>query len=203
MKAVLTDEEARIYAEPFADSISTTTIHKGDEFELGKVIRKRKEVWVAITLDSGHSGYIPGNTKIFAIKRVQVLKDNLNIHEAPDEESRILKTLEKKEEFVVAGVEKMEGLDWVRVRHDSGIRGFIKGDAKIRVVQEITRESARKQIITGAVFAGIGVVIFAVSMFQPQGSGDSTFIMLGLLAIGGFQVVQGIWQFRKLKEKEN
>ena len=73
MRASLGDDSARVWQEPNAESISMTSIQKGDEFEIGKVIRKKKEVWVTVTLDNGVTGYISGDTHIFAIQKVEAV----------------------------------------------------------------------------------------------------------------------------------
>ena len=89
MKAILSEDSTRVMQEPTAESISMTSLQKGDEFEVGKVIRKRKEVWVEAILPSGVTGYISGGTKIFAIKRVEATGNPLDMYESPDESSRI------------------------------------------------------------------------------------------------------------------
>ena len=106
MKAILSEDSARVMQEPTAESISMTSLQKGDEFEVGKVIRKRKEVWVEAILPSGVTGYISGGTKIFAIKRVEATGNPLDMYESPDESSRILKTIPKRTQFVVRGLKR-------------------------------------------------------------------------------------------------
>ena len=70
MRATLGDESTLVYQEPVAEAISITTLRKGDEFEIGKVIRKKGETWVTVTLENGFTGYITGDTRIFSIQQV-------------------------------------------------------------------------------------------------------------------------------------
>ena len=54
MKAILTDEQALVYNSFEDQTISIATIHKGEVMDLGKVIRKKKKVWVEIALRRRH-----------------------------------------------------------------------------------------------------------------------------------------------------
>lgn len=203
MRASLGDESARVWQEPNAESISMTSIHKGEEFEIGKVIRKKKEVWVTVTLDNGVTGYISGDTHIFAIQKVEAVGSDLELYKEPDEGSPVLATIPKKTLFTVRGVEDMEGSSWYRAETDEGIQGFIKSGARMRAKPQITRESARRMMITGAFFAVGGAVLYFLFPSNPEaGGGDTSFISLGLILLGLFQVVQGFLQHRQLGKKE-
>lgn len=203
MKAVLTDESTRIFSEPNEQAITLTTLQKGIEVELGKVTKKKKEVWVEVTLLSGQIGYIPGDTKIFAIKKVQLLNNSVDMLDAPIADATVVKTYAKNAIFTAIGIEKEDDKGWVRVRDDSGLEGYIPGAAKIKVYQEPTKSGGKKLMITGGIFASLGIVIFVVSLFQVQSATDSPFLMIALLALGFMQVVQGYLQYRKASKTEN
>lgn len=203
MRASLGDESTPVWQEPAAESISVTTLHKGDEFEIGKVIRKKKEAWVTVTLDSGFTGYISGDTHIFAIQKVEAIGNDLELHEAPSDESPVLKVIPKKTLFTVRGVEKDGEDGWYLVEDQEGVAGYIRTGAKLRARTEVTHQSARKMMITGAVFAVIGVALY---FFFPSGTeangGDMSFITLAIILLGLFQVLQGFLQSRQAKKQD-
>ncbi len=203
MRASLGDDSARVWQEPNAESISMTSIHKGEEFEVGKVIRKKKEVWVTVTLDSGVIGYISGDTHIFAIQKVEAVGNDLELYKEPDDTSPVLATIPKKTLFTVRGVENVNDTNWYRAEDEEGNKGYIKTGARLRAKPQITRESARKMMITGALFAVGGAVLYFVFPSNPEAAGgDTSFISLGLILLGLFQVFQGFMQYRQMGKKE-
>ncbi|KAF0112247.1 MAG: Uncharacterized protein FD147_308 [Chloroflexi bacterium] len=203
MRATLTEDSAKIFSEPNEQTISVATLHKGDEFELGKIHKKKKSVWVEVILSPGLTGYISGDTKIFAIKEVQLLNNSVDMFDAPAEDANIVKTYSKKAIFTAVGIEKEEGKGWVRVRDDAGAEGYIRGDAKIRIYQPATKASGKKLMITGGIFIGMGVVIYIFSMFQAQAARDSSLIMVALVGLGLMQLIQGFLQYRRMSKTEN
>jgi len=203
MRASLGDESARVWQEPNAESISMTSIHKGEEFEVGKVIRKKKEVWVTVTLDSGVIGYISGDTHIFAIQKVEAVGNDLELYKEPDDTSPVLATIPKKTLFTVRGVENVNDVNWYHAEDEEGNKGYIKTGVRLRAKPQITRESARKMMITGALFAVGGAVLYFVFPSNPEaGGGDTSFISLGLILLGLFQVFQGFMQYRQMGKKD-
>ncbi len=203
MRASLGDDNARVWQEPNAESISMTSIRKGDEFEVGKVIRKKKEVWVTVTLDNGVTGYISGDTHIFAIQKVEAVGNDLELYESPDATSPVLSIIPKKTLFTVRGFENANDENWYRAEDEEGNQGYIKSGVRLRAKPQITRESARKMMITGALFAVGGAVLYFVFPANPEASGgDTSFISLGLILLGLFQVFQGFMQYRQLGKKD-
>jgi len=205
MKATLSDEIASVRQEPTEETLSIATMHKGDEFELGKVVKKKKDSWVFITLDNGVTGYIPGNTRIFAIQKVEAVGSEQEVHESPDENSPILKTIPKKTAFTVRGYEKVEDKEWFVVQDAEIERGYLLTGSKLRIVPEVTKKSARRLMITGAIFTVAGAIAYFLSQPKPGSettTGDFSFLALGLILLGLFQVVQGFLQHRKAPEEE-
>ncbi len=203
MRASLGDDSARVWQEPNAESISMTSIHKGEEFEIGKVIRKKKEVWVTVTLDNGVTGYISGDTHIFAIQKVEAVGNDLELYKEPDASSEVLATIPKKTLFTVRGVETVNDESWYRAETDEGAQGYIKSGARLRAKPQVTKESARRMMITGALFAVGGAVLYFLFPSNPEaGGGDTSFISLGLILLGLFQLFQGFIQYRQQGKKE-
>ncbi len=204
MKATLSEDIAIVRPEPSEEVLSIATMHKGDEFELGKVVRKKKDSWVLVTLDNGVTGYIPGTTRIFAIQRVEAIGNEQEVHEAPDENSPILKTIPKKTAFTVRGYEKVEEKEWFVVQDAEIEKGYVLTGSKLRIVPEITKKSARKLMITGGIFTVAGAIAYFLTQPKPgsEATGDISFLALGLILLGLFQVIQGFLQYRKAPEEE-
>ena len=203
MRASLGDESARVWQEPNSESISLTSIHKGEEFEIGKVIRKKKEVWVTITLDNGVTGFISGDTHIFAIQQVEAVGNDLELYQQPDDSSPVLATITKKTLFTVRGVETVNEESWYRAETGEGVQGYIKSGSRLRAKPQVTKESARKMMITGALFAVGGAVLYFLFPSNPEAAGGNTsFISLGLILLGLFQVFQGFAQYRQQSKKD-
>ena len=203
MKAIITDDVVRVFSEPKEESISISTLRKGEEVELGKVSRK-KGVWVEFLRSGQVAGYIPGSTKIFIIKKIEMLSPTADLMDSPSEPNKVVKTYQKKDNFTAIGVEKIDGADWIKVRDDSGASGFMKGTYKIKVINEITKAGAVRLMVTGGVFAAAGVGFFVLSILQQNSSsGDSSYVMLGLVALGLFEFVQGYLQYRQASKPQD
>ena len=138
MRGILVDENVRVYAEPNNQNLSITMLKKGDEFELGKVVQKKREVWVQITLPSEQTGYISGETRIFEVKRVQFLTDQVAMRDAASDDANLVKNYEKNAVVTAIGVENTGAKGWVKIKDDDGNEGFIRGDARIKVYQEVS-----------------------------------------------------------------
>ena len=203
MKGILVEDFVKVYAEASNQTLSITTLKKGDEVELGKVSRKKKEVWVEITLDSGQTGFISGETKIFVIKKVQFFSDNIEAREAPSAESAVIKTYPKKTIVTAVGYESDEGKGWVKIIDESGLTGYVKGEAKIRVYQEASKANGKKQMLSGGVFAVLAVAFYFFTSSQGENASNMSILIVAVFAFGLMQVVQGYLEYNKAKKKED
>ena len=59
------------------------------------------------------------------------------------------------------------------------------------------KEQGRKQMLYGAVWIGIGLLVTALTFLGALGSGRPFFIVWGLMALGGIQTVRGLYHFLK------
>ncbi len=209
MKGILIDDEVRVYSEPGNESISLTSLKKDDEFELGKVSRKNKQVWVEVTLASGQKGYIKGETHIFEIKKVQLINNENEMRESASEESAVLKTHPKNTVLTAVGFEKTdENKGWVKVIDDEGTTGFIKGDARIKMYLEPSKAGGRKTMISGGVFALLGIAFYIYTTIQAQSQaaeqtgGNTSLITIAIVAFGLMQFAQGLMEYLKAAKKE-
>lgn len=199
MKAIMVEEVVRVISEPSDEALSVFSLKKGDVVETGKVIRKKKVSWVAVTLPGGQTGYISGQTRIFVIRLVE-LSAATDVMDAPTENPTVIKTLPKGAVVSAVGVEKNDSGTWYHITDDAGTDGYISSRAKYRMYQEPTVTGGTRLMITGGIFAGLGIV-FLVSSFSQATTSSSLFLVVGLIGLGVVQVVQGFLQRRKAKQK--
>ncbi|MCX6056438.1 MAG: hypothetical protein NTZ74_16305 [Chloroflexi bacterium] len=164
---------------------------------------RTQQVWVHATLPTGIVGYISGSTKVFLIKKVQLLAKSTNMQNTPDEAGICIKTLSKGTVLTAIGVDKENGKGWVRVRDPLGVEGYIRGNARIKAYQEITPATSKKTMITGVIIAGFGIALYVLSLFQVKATSDSLFITIALVLLGLFQITQGYLQHRRTKKNGN
>jgi hypothetical protein len=202
MKAILTDEEVKVYASMEDTTLSIATFHKGDEVDLGKVTRKKNETWVEVALPNDQKGYIAGETKIFTIKRAQLTSKSVDLHEAPDETSPELKTYVKGDIMTVKGVEALEAGNWFKIVEEPDLVGYIAAaEAKLRVVPELTRSGAIRNLVTGGIFAAIGIVLTLMNSDPTQQNGMS-YISIAVIFFGLLQMGQGVFELYKLNKQK-
>jgi uncharacterized protein YgiM (DUF1202 family) len=200
MRAIMTEDSVRVYSEAKEGAISIFSLRKGDEVETGKVTRKKKESWVEVTLDSGQKGFISGQTRIFVVRKIELMTET-QMFDTASESAELVKTLPKGTVVSAVGVEKEGSNTWYLVREENGDQGYVNGRSKYKVYQEATLGGGKKLIITGGVFAVMGLVFLVVSMSQ-QSTSSSLFLIIGLIGLGLVQVVQGVLQYRKAKNKQ-
>ena len=198
MKAILMDDETPVYASIEDNTISIATIHKGEEMELGKVIQKKRKSWVEVSLGAEQKGYITGDTKIFAIRKVTVMNPSIDVKESPSDDAPVVKTLLKGSTMTVCGVEKLEsGSDWFKVRDDAEMTGFVPTSAKLRVVPESSQSNAVRNLVTGLIFAAIGV-FFVVSNNSSSSGSNMVWISYAVIFFGLLQLGQGAFEYYQL-----
>jgi hypothetical protein len=202
MKAMLTDDQTLVYNTMEDQAISIATIHKGEVMELGKVIRKKGKVWVEITLTGDQTGYISGDTKIFAIKKGTLMANSVDLLETPSKSANVVKTEMRGTVMELNGVEKNEEGGWFKVLDDSGTSGYISSDTKMRQVVVPTRSSAIRNMVYGGLFIVLGVV-FTVMNQQAAANSGMVYISIAVIFFGLLQGGQGVVELLKVRKSEN
>lgn len=198
MKAILMDDETPVYASIEDNTISIATIHKGEVMELGKVIQKKRKSWVEVSLGEEQKGYITGDTKIFAIRKVTVMNPSIDIKESPSDDAPVVKTLLKGSTVTVCGVEKLEsGSDWFKVQDDAEMTGFVPTSSKLRVVPELSQSNAVRNMVTGLIFTAIGV-FFVVTNSSASSGSSMVWISYAVIFFGLLQLGQGAFEYYQL-----
>lgn len=197
MKAILTDESVPVYSSMEENNISIATLHKGDAMELGKVTKKKKKTWVEIALPGDQKGYIAGDTKIFTVRKAQLASNSVDVMDALSRAANLVKIYTKGSIFTVTSIEKTDDGNWFKVQDESGLVGYIPtSTAKLKVVPEFTRSGATRNIITGLIFAVIGVVLTLMNTNAQQG-GSMIYISYAVIFFGLLQIGQGAVEYYK------
>jgi hypothetical protein len=202
MKAMLTDEQTFVYNTMEEQNISIVTLHKGEVMELGKVIRKKGKVWVEISLPGEQKGYISGETKIFAIKKGQVMANSVDLLETPSKSANVVKTEKRGTIMELNGVEKNEEGGWFKVIDDTGTNGYISSDTKMRQVAEPTRSGAIRNMAYGGLFIVLGVVFTILNQNASANSG-MVYISIAVIFFGLLQGGQGVVEFIKARKNND
>ena len=201
MRAILIDDEIHVYASAEDDSISVAVLHKGDEMDLGKVTQRKKKTWVEISLPGEQKGFIAGDTKIFAIRKTTVATPSVDIKKAPSEEAETIKTLVKGSSLTVYGVEGTEETGkWFKVRDEENVEGFVPTPTKLRVLPEVSRTSAIRNIVTGFIFAGIGGFL---AFSDANAASNMQWIAYAVIFFGILQLGQGVAEFIRVNREKN
>jgi uncharacterized protein YgiM (DUF1202 family) len=194
MKAILIDEQVPVYASMEDETISIATLHQGDEMDLGKVSQKKKKTWVEITLSGGQKGYILGDTKIFAVRKAVVARNPVDMVDGASGTAHVIKTLIKGTNVTAYGVEKNDDGSWFKVRDDSGTEGFIPTSAKLRVIQEVSRANATRNLVTGLIFVVIGIFL-TISNTNSAAGESMLLISYAVIFFGLLQMGQGVVEY--------
>ena len=194
MKARILDPQVKVYSSIDENSISIATLPEGSEIEFGAVKKKAGKVWVAITLSTGQQAYIPADTRIFAIREGALMQNTVDVHAEPSSESPIKQKLSLNAKFLILQRVNQNGQIWMRIRDMNGGEGFIFGDTRIRVMQQKTKAGGMKNIVSGVMWLGVGVL---VNFSGISGSSGGSFSILGYGAIlfGAVMLISGLVQY--------
>jgi uncharacterized protein YgiM (DUF1202 family) len=167
------------------------------------VTRKKDKTWVEVTMAGEQKGYITGDTKIFAFKKAQLMSNSVDVHETADENSPVIKTLTKGTIVTVSGVENLETGNWFKIQDDAEMVGYIPTQgSKLRVVPELSRSSAIRNMATGAIFTVIGIVL---TLMNSSSANQNTMIYISYAVIffGLLQLGQGAVEMYKVTRAKN
>jgi hypothetical protein len=194
MKATTIDDQVKVYSSTDANGVSIATLPTGSEIEFGGTKKKGGKVWVPITLSTGQQAFIPGNTRIQIIREGSLLQKDVELHSEPSSGSLLKAKLARNTKVYILQVVKGDGQDWVRVRDETRNEGYISGATRIRVVQQKTKASGRKSMVSGGMWLIAGLVIVFSNSAQTVGS-SYNLLGYGALIFGAVMLITGIVQY--------
>jgi Bacterial SH3 domain len=194
MKARILDSQVKVYSSMDANSVSLTTLPEGSEIEFGGAKRKAGKLWVPITLSTGQQAYIPAETRIYIIREGALMQNNVELHAEPSSGSLVKSQLARNAKVYILQVVKGDGQDWVRVRDVNGSEGYIPGETRIRLQQQRTKATARRNMINGVMWLIAGLVI-TFSNSTPGAGSSFGLLGYGAILFGAVMLISGIVQY--------
>ncbi len=194
MKARIIDPHATVYSKPDLNSALIAQLLTGNEIEVDSVKNKGDRKWVSVKLQNGQNGYLPGETKIFSIKQVVLLQDEVNVYSAPFEISSVKSRLKKNSKFFITEVVNQDGKNWAKIRDAAGMEGYIDGKTSIKKITGISKAAAKKTMLYGFLWCIAGTAITVVS-YSFATSGGTYIVSWGAIILGGLQFLQGLYHY--------
>mgnify|MGYP001043019291 FL=1 len=193
MRARILDQQVKLYSSPEPNALSLATLAEGTEVEFGKTIKAGGKKWIEVLMTSGQKGYIANGTRVYPFRLATPLQNNVPVYNQPTAHSLVRITLKRNTKIYLTGITRSENLDWVKVRDLNGVEGYISGQTRLRVIPEKSKALARKNIISGALWCGAGLLITGIG---ATSSGSGTYVIAwGAILYGGIQLVTGIYQY--------
>jgi hypothetical protein len=194
MKIRIIEQPAMVYDQPDLNQPLLTTLPVGTEIEMGGVKKKSGKDWVTVKLPDGQKGYLPGETRIFHIKPVALLDNEVEVYSSPSMVSLEKRILKKNSKVFLMDVVKQPDRDWVKIREFSGRDGYIDGKVRIKNLPEITKSIGRRNILVGALWFFGGLIVTIATYSAATSGGSSNIIAWGAVLFGAIQLIQGIIQ---------
>lgn len=193
MRAKILDQQVKLYSSPEPNALSLATLAEGTEIEFGKTIKAGGKKWIEVILSGGQKGYLPAETRVYPFRLAIPLQNNVPMYNQPTAHSLVRLTLKRNTKIYLIGVTRSQDLDWVKVRDLTGVEGFISGQTRLRVIPEKSRALARKNILSGALWCGAGIVI--TSLGATSSGGGTYFVAWGAILYGAIQLITGLYQY--------
>ena len=179
MKALIVENTAKVYKTTDAATWDEE-FPIGAEIILGAVSKKNGKQWVAVSLPNGTTGFIQGDTPIFAIKEAMLVQNEVDVYSEPSPQSPLKTQYKKNDHFELMESINKDGKTWVRVRDNLGNEGFIDGETKIKVVEapEVSASNGIGNMIVGGLFCIGGTIATMVSYDSATTSGGGHLLCL-------------------------
>jgi uncharacterized protein YgiM (DUF1202 family) len=195
MKGRIIDPQVKVYGEPDPGSLTVASLASGDEVDFIGMHKVAKKNWAEVALSGGQKGYLPAETKLFFFKQASLQKTSSKIYSRPSSLSSVKGALQKKDRFYILDVIDRDSKEpWVKIRDLSGAEGFIDGNARIKVITEVTRALGKRTMMSGGLWCLAGI-LFASGVIQVASNLGAFIIIWGAIAYGTVQFFRGFYQF--------
>ena len=170
MKFKVIEQDAPVYLQPRQDLPAIRILHIGDYAELFKVKNVKGQQWVDVVIPPDKlRGYITGNTRIFALKRVVTNQPETILYATAGRES-VKATLKKRTALNYLDLVVQNGDKWIQVQDKTGSVGFIDPTTKVLQVAKPTLANGIWNVVIGGVATLSGgyylLAILTTSLFN-------------------------------------
>ena len=195
MKGRIIDPQVKVHGEPDPGSLSVASLTSGDEVDFIGMHKVAKKNWAEVGLSGGQKGYLPAETKLFFFKQASLQKTSSKIYSRPSSLSSVKGALQKKDRFYIIEVIDRDSKEpWVKIRDLSEAEGFIDGNARIKVVTEVTRALGKRTMVSGGLWCLAGILI-ATGVIMAASNLGAFIITWGAFVYGTVQFFRGFYQF--------
>jgi hypothetical protein len=185
-------QDVVLYADASDGAMPLATLTNGMPITLGKVVERDGKKWVAVTTYDGRNGYVPGDSQVFTIKSVELVQPGVSVYESPSEYSRVLTNFKKGAKFTLIGTEN----NWVKIQKDQYLIGYIPAQTQIKVLTVGSKETAKKNMLVGALWCVGGTIATIVGASMASGGG-TYLVFWGAIIFGAIQFFTGLGQYLK------
>ena len=189
--------ETTLYENADIEGPVVSALKPGDEADFAYVETVASKKWCKLALQSGVRGYVPGDTKIRQLFHVGLEQARTTVYSAPDATSAVVREITKGTKYLLLGTFKWADKDWVKIRCDDGVEGFIDGGVKIKKLDTNpapkTGNTPEHDMMVGGAWCIGGIVVTAATYNSAaQSGGGHYFIAWGAIVFGGAQFLKGL-----------
>jgi hypothetical protein len=185
-------QDAILYNEARDDGMQIGVLRNGDHITVGRVVKHDGKQWVKVKTNDGRNGFILGNMQLFTVRFAQLEQPEVNVYEGPSEDSRVLATFKKGWKFSLTDIEN----NWIKIQSESNLTGFIPTQTQIKVAEYVTKASAKKNMLVGALWC-IGGTVATIIGFSAASGGGTYLVFWGAIIFGAIQFFTGLVQLLK------
>lgn len=128
---------------------------------MGGVKKKDGRAWVAVALADGRRGYMPGDAKVFSMRRATLLQNDVTGYSQPSTSSPVKSRYPKSTTFYLGEKINQDGKAWVRILDSGGNESSIEGSTRVKMITEVTKAVGRKNMLRGGLWC-IGSTVVTV-----------------------------------------
>ena len=195
MKVRIMDQPVTISERPDAGATPIAQVAVGQVVEVGGLTINQGRKWVEAALPDARHGYMPADASVLPLRRVVLGQNDVNAYAQPTPSAPVVGRYGRSTKLHLGEVVESRGKRWVTVLDSQGNEGFIDGQTRYKAVAETTKSLGRKNMLVGAVWCVIGIVVAVGSIAL---SGGGTFVIAsGAIVIGIIRFFQGFAQFVK------
>jgi hypothetical protein len=195
MKAIISQEPAKVYA--LADATSAVL----SEIPVGELVELRPQAvgaaWVPVTRGDGAHGYIASSAPVISARRVSLTDESVDVRDEPSSAVPPTRQIRRGQEFYLMDTVDRGSERWVRVRDAQAMVGYIP--TGVRAVSldapsggaSSAKAAAQKSMLIGAAWCVGGLAVTGVTYSMASGGG-SYMIAWGPALFGGIQFLRGV-----------
>ncbi len=199
MKIKILQENVPVYTQVDSESAPTRMLQVGDFAEVGKQVSKRGKKWVEITMTDGTKGFIPADTRSFALLQATINQPKASLY-GTAARGPVVKELKRGTVIQFQDVVQQNNETWIYVQDASGQMGYLEGSTKIMRKDKVTKKTGINNMLVGGAFFVVGLIVTIGSYSAATSGGGTYYLCWGAIIFGLIQFIQGFIQYLTAKE---